>query len=77
MTRIFLEGTQRGYAVGIRKVLADGSDGRTIYEEYHRDNGTTASIDAAYDAASRAAASLEYTWKHRPNLIRRREGFRA
>lgn len=68
--RVFVEGTQRGFAVGIKRTQRDGSE-IIVKEEYHHDDGTTAGIDRAYKAASRAAASLEGTLKRKPALLRR------
>lgn len=64
-TRVFVEGTQRGYAVGTRDKKG------TIREEYFHDNGTDASIDSAYRRASQAAASISSTIKLKPSLARR------
>jgi hypothetical protein len=68
--RVFVEGTQRGFAVGIKRKLRGGRE-VIVKEEYHHDDGTTASIDRAYKAASLAAASLNSTLKRNPALLRR------
>jgi len=62
--RSFVEGTQRGYAYGLK----DGNE-RTILEYFVRD--AKIGVDAAYDEASRGAASLLSTWKLKPRLIHR------
>jgi len=76
MTRIrsFVEGTQHGFAFGLRRVKPDGTDGPTLIERFVNDKGGTA-IDAAYKEASQGAASFLSTWKRRPDLIRRRPDF--
>ena len=70
--RSFVEGTQRGYIAGLRRVNKNGTDGATMLEEIFHDDGTSAGIQKAYKEASAAAASLISTWKHSPRLIRRR-----
>jgi hypothetical protein len=75
--RSFVEGTQRGYASGLRRVEADGSDGPILIEEYHHCGGDDASIDRAYHEACLSAASYESTWRLRPDLIRRRRNWRG
>ena len=77
MVRSFVEGTQRGFISGLRRVNKDGTDGSIMIEVVHRDNGTTAGIDKAYKAASDSASSLLETWKRAPRLIRQRPGFRG
>jgi len=73
--RSFVEGTQRGYASGLRRVRPDGKDGGTLIEYHHRDGGTSAGMDKAYAEASRSASTLLQTWQRQPDLIRRRQGF--
>ncbi len=69
--RVFVEGTQRGYAVGTRDAKG------TIREEYFRDNGTTESINRAYREASSAATSIKNTIKLKPSLARRNGWLRS
>jgi len=69
MVRVFVEGTQRGYAVGTRRA------GRTIREVHFRDDGTSAGIDRAYREASSFAAGLTETIKRRPDIARRQGWF--
>lgn len=67
--RVFVEGTQRGYAVGIKRTVK----GREVIvkESYFHDDGTTAGIDRAYREASQFAAGLQSTLKRKPALLKR------
>lgn len=60
----YVEGTQRGYAYGLRR------DGERIHEGYVASK-TLTGLDGAYAEASRKAASLLETAKRRPDLIHR------
>jgi len=62
--RSFVEGTQRGYAVGV--VTPRGR----IVLSYIHDDGTTKGIDAAYSAASATATSI-----NRGRFVGSRDGF--
>ena len=55
-SRVYVEGTQRGYAVGVETRSAQGTVRRQW--SHYRDDGTTAGIDRAYKDASQAAASI-------------------
>ncbi len=62
----FVVGTQRGYAYG----LVD-ENGTRYLERYSRvKSWASQDIDAAYRFASSAAATLLYTLKQRPSLLK-------
>jgi len=67
--RVFVEGTQRGYAVGIKRTTKNGEF--IVKENYFHHDSSSVGIDRAYREASRFAAGLESTLKLRPSLLRR------
>ena len=69
--RVFMEGTQRGYAVGTRDARG------LIREEYFHDDGTVKGIALAYKRASAAVASIQSTINLRPDLARRHGWLRS
>jgi hypothetical protein len=62
--RVFVEGTQRGYAVGTRR----GEE--VIKEKHFHDGGTSKGIDEAYKSASEFADALEYILKNQSTLLK-------
>jgi hypothetical protein len=73
--RSFVEGTQRGYAYGLKKKTEMGE--KTLIERYVRCSSIKdADIDKAYAEASLGAHLLLETYKRRPDLIRRQGGRR-